>query len=508
MSGKKIKRITVSEDRLRELETAALRNTEYEKIIKRLIQNHAHDMNHIHNVQDKLQELEKENARLGNNIDKVESDFSQKLAGVVDHFNESLLAEVKRRENEIQQARNEFQEQLYTTQNVFETRLHATSEWLESMIEHNDQSIRRLVAETTNDLQNQINNVQQTVSGLQVQMDRINNGNDALLEQAKVFYEYAVNILGETTREFRTNLVPKEELDRVNEAINEALENIRLTNENPVNASVARKSGSDAFKKVLQYKQMIINAEQEWNQHYQAAMYTIQVTQAKLEASRTMIIEGTEIDVDYWSDGNLSSIDEKLSRMKDTLEQTEQASLEEIDSYNENTLRRSAEIDDTVRFSIAVEDISQQRYELSEELATKLGQQFGLVLVPLESGRTGAYESDDQRAAYRIHMRNPVTEFELVITQETVVEDGLPSISAKADVLHYSNNISMDEDEENIREVLNLLNPEGYERGEVMAPADNRHMRSDLKLDRRWDQKKETAPKVAKMPRRAVTRMQ
>ena len=434
----------------------------------------------------------------------------------MENSDKALAEEAKKRQQDLLEMGRHMTDELNQVKLDAHKELVATSAHLQTLISENDKKLRSLVATTATALASQLDDVKKDVSDLQAKMDKVDNGNSALLAQARQYKDVAEEILNDTESAFRhTTPATDAALENARAALKAAEREISVADGNAMNSSMARGKAITAFESAVAYRQALIRAEMEWNAHYQAAMQALNAAQAQLEATRKLDIPQKDaknanikqIDVDHWTCGGLAAVEGRLNAMKESLEGAETADLAELDAFAKNALIRSREIEAAAAFAVCAAENSQARFELSAQANRVLKNKYGLEPVYDDDGRYAGYQNSDYRGAYRIHMRNPHTGFEIVIDYTPVVaEDGTISIQCDSHILHHTRDQDPHLDELHMRDILEALSPSGFKVDGDAVELDNSAGRvSTLTPGKHWTQKTETETRpesAATMPRK------
>lgn len=215
-------------------------------------------------------------------------------------------------------------------------------------------------------------------------------------------------------------------------------------------------------------------AEQEWSLHYHAARETADAVSAQLEASATLRLaeDNAAVDVDRWTDGDLTALRARLDGIDGELAGAQTLTVEALDGLRAAGLQISREIDDASVFAAEAFYASQDRGEIAQDAADQLAA-FGLTLLG------HSYQGGDQRGAHRIHLRNNGTRFELVITQTPeLLEDGSITNRIESDILNYGS-LNEERGDEIAREVLSSLAGLGFRQQPVCTAEGYEHAPSD-----------------------------
>ena len=149
-----------------------------------------------------------------------------------------------------------------------------------------------------------------------------------------------------------------------------------------------------------------------------------------------------------------------MDALDNQLQEPESLSLGELDAIRDSGLQIGREIGDTAEFALEAVYSSQDRSDIAADFTEQLNEQ-GLTIC--EDGFRGS----DPRAAHRLRMKNPMTGFEIVITQTPEVQaDGTVANRLESDILNYGTNNEAHGDSI-ARSLLNSLSGIGLEHTEV-----------------------------------------
>ena len=333
----------------------------------------------------------------------------------------------------------------------------ASSQQLQQQLAETQTRLQQNINAVAADLNSRITAVNTTVTDLQGKMDAIESGNAALLQDAQVYRDTAGQLLQDTVTHFRAEQLVPGGRAKVDTALTTAAAERSTAEKIPGNASVARLTARQAYEAAVSYRNEVLAAELAWQQHYQAAAQALNAASAQLEASRTVRLGETPFDVDRWTNGELTRIGGELADLNAALGGTDStADIAALDAIAAAAADRSAALEAAAAFAVQAVNASQTRVVGSAAFAKPLYEKYGLNFVAEDGGHAASYEGGDQRAAYRMHMKNPVTGFEVVITQTPVVQNGAIATRVESDVLSYGT-ISMAEADRTLRGILATL---------------------------------------------------
>lgn len=214
----------------------------------------------------------------------------------------------------------------------------------------------------------------------------------------------------------------------------------------PTNAPIARQAARQAVEVALQLHEDIIRAEQEWQVRYQAARQAVSTAQAQAVACRQMKIPmedaAVEIDVDHWSNGDLTALRSRADALQTRLDNADTLTSEDLEGLREAGVQAAQEILESAQFAAVAVSASQDRADIAQNVAYHMRDALGLIV------QSHGFQGNDQRGGHRIHLKNPRTGFEMVVTQypesngESILGNRLES-----DILEYGTNNEQEGDE-------------------------------------------------------------
>ena len=320
----------------------------------------------------------------------------------------------------------------------------------------------------------ELNDLRSRMDAVEESVQSAGRNRGALLEMANEYLNTA-NLVAQHTREsFRVDLLCPGRLQPVLDRLESARRELLDAQKMPENAAVARREARQAFEEAVRLNREAAAAEQEWSLHYHAARETADAVSAQLEASATLRLaeDNAAVDVDRWTDGDLTALRARLDGIDGELAGAQTLTVEALDGLRAAGLQISREIDDASVFAAEAFYASQDRGEIAQDAADQLAA-FGLTLLG------HSYQGGDQRGAHRMHLRNNGTRFELVITQTPeLLEDGSITNRIESDILNYGS-LNEERGDEIAREVLSSLAGLGFRQQPVRTAEGYEHAPSD-----------------------------
>lgn len=174
-----------------------------------------------------------------------------------------------------------------------------------------------------------------------------------------------------------------------------------------------RMQARQLFEGAMAYRANVYADQREWQLRQAAAQQSVSEAMIDLDASRHIEVDDMDIDVDYWTCGDLHRIEEQLQQLQSLAQQpgTSNSDLEHIGQLAE-TYRQ--EIQRAVQFAMQARQFSFDRKELLEEAVSHIAARFGTIRPEWEE-----YFAGDERFGYRVYLTAPSGE-RLVLTAEPV----------------------------------------------------------------------------------------
>lgn len=363
---------------------------------------------------------------LTNNINNLNSNLSAVKAGATKEVNAlrtELQNTVRDSNRRLAQLNTEHQQQLNALESNFQAALNATRSEMADAMNANNRRIEEAMNENNRIISNQIDQTNSRIDAVSDHMNDIASAVagaagdlNALHDMAEEFAEMARLLIADS-RNYRCELLLPGQLKPVETQLNTARTQIDLP---LVNAPAAQLAARQAYLDALDFHERIIQAEQEWILRHQAAYQAVSQAQARIEASRQVTHEATKmpIDVDQWSDGDLSELADNAAALLRHLEQdANNDSITDLNQIQASGRWLEAETVETAAFALGAAEASQFRVNIAQAIANTLRATNGLRIVG------HGYQGDDLRSAHRVHLRNPMTGLSLVVTQTPRKDD-------------------------------------------------------------------------------------
>lgn len=423
MSGRKESTVTINQSRYNQLLNDANRATNLANSNRALNELNRTLTNSLNQSNARINTLTTNLNQLNTNLNNVRqaaskeaSELRAQLQATIRESNDRLNRMAEANRQQITNLQNNFNAALDQTRRDTAATIAANNRRIENIIDQNNQRIQSQIQQTNT----RIDTVNNRVTAINNVLNNFQSDLSSMRDHATEFINAAQTLLNDC-RNYRCELLLPGQLAEVTEQLNTAIQNMELP---LANAPVARNEARRAYLDALNFHEQIIQAEQEWTLRHRAAMESVALSQARIEASRTIIHQDTQIpiDVDFWSNGDLSEMSEHAEALMASLNNGQNTlTVADLDHIRQTANWIECETSNSATFALFAAETSQERACTAQDVCNILQDATGMEL------QDHAYAADDMRAAHRFHMKNPHTGLSLVITQKPAVktEDGL-----------------------------------------------------------------------------------
>ena len=404
MSGRKtITLDTADYDRLRQQAARATTLTQANNALNQMNQALTNSMNQANN---RINTLNSNINSLNNQLRSVKESSSKEITAL----RTQLQNTVRESNRQLTQMAESNRQEMARLQGTFQDALQQTRCETADAIAANNRRIENAIAENNRQTNRRIDAVNENVTNINNIINAAQH-NLGLLRDMAVEFTNTARMLLDDSRKYRCDLLLPGELQEVERQLNAALEQQEL---NEVNAPVAQLTSRQVYESALAFHERIIQAEQEWLLRHRAAKESVAHAQGRIEASRSVVHEDTRlpVDVDHWSEGDLSSLSSKADELMDMLDkETDSLTLQDLALIQVTGQWLEDETVETAAFALGAIEASQDRVCAAQDLANILNISNSMQVVD------HGYQGNDMRGSHRIHLRNNVTGLSLVITQ-------------------------------------------------------------------------------------------
>ncbi len=481
MSGRKETIVTIGESELRRLREQAARATslqESNRILNQLSAANdaalAEYRNRITTLNNNIESMNRRIAEQGEASSRQTQVLRNQLQQTVRESNERIQEATRRNEQHIRDMHQNFARELSSTKREFSAALDQTradmaeamdanNRRIESAMRQNNERLEGEMRGLETRLNSEMNEIRSQLDSIEATVSSTAHNQSVLLEMAHEYQNAADMIIEDIQDNYRVEILCPGRLQTVVQVLQSCQGEIKDAEKMPENAATARREARQALEEAFQLRQEVIQAEQEWNLHFEAARQMLGAASAQLDSSREIALPeeaDVSVDVDAWTVGDLTAIEGRLDTLNGQLDNAGELTISDLDGIQSAGLQISREIDDTSMFAVEAFYASSDRAELAQDIADQLTE-MGLTIVD------HSYQGNDQRAAHRLHLRNNVTEFEIVITQTPVINsDGTIANRLESDIINYGS-LNEEHGDEIAREVLSSMGNYGLQQSAV-----------------------------------------
>jgi len=324
-------------------------------------------------------------------------------------------------------------------QSSFMGALEQTRDDVACTIAQNNRRVEQAIHSAVSGLEEQIGSVNGRVAQVEQSLGTIRQSNETLLEMAHEYLETARMLMENSEENFRLELLLPGRAETAWKAVRQAESDIDVAEKLPTNSPIARQNARVAVEEAMRFREDIIRAEQEWQAHYQQARQTLHAAQAQREASSEIKLsdgeEDISVDVDFWTAGDLTALDGRIQSLDGKLDSSDGLTLADLDNIRGAGMQIIKEIQEATEFAAIAVHASADRYEIAEDVAAYLAETLNL------SVESDGYQGGDQRGAHRLHLVNPATGFDMVVTQTPQLDEtSVLGNRLETDILDYGTN--------------------------------------------------------------------
>ena len=434
MSGRKTTYTTISDDELRRIREQAARATSLQESNRLLNQLSASNelalaeyRNRIQTLNHNIESMNRRIAEQGAATSREAQALRAQLQQTIRDSNARIQEESRKNEQNIREMHQSFSEALDQTRlNVAEV-LDVNNRRIENAMRQNNQMMESEIRNLERRLNEDMHEIQSQLNMIESLVNNAAHNQAVLLEMAHEYGSTADMVI----------LCPGR-LNHVLQVFQSYQSEIKDAERIPENSATARREARQALEEAFQLREDVIRAEQEWRLHFEATRQMLDVAAAQLEASSEIVLHedlqdgiDVSVDTDTWTAGDLTALRERLASLDEQLTNSEELDVTGLDRIQSAGMQISREIDDTSMFAVEAFYASQDRVDIAQNIACQLSD-MGLTIVD------HSYQGNDQRAAHRLHLRNNVTGFEIVITQTpTIQTNGTIENRLESDIISY-----------------------------------------------------------------------
>lgn len=370
--------------------------------------------NHLNGLQNRINGLAHQNADLTRIIRQQNTD----LQNMQTAHNQQVAAMRTDYNRRIKQVNDENRAAIHN----LEVRMVNEDEKLRTAINDNFQRTTRMINDVNADLTQRINTIHQDLSSqLSAQQRRIDDldnrfqalhhNDQQLRDNAMEYLEAAVELINSTIEYNNANLHSwrSDELQELISLRNHVHSDL---NSGMLAVGTARAGARSLFEQALRYRANVYADEREWQLRHATAQQCIDAAYNDLVISRTIDADGMEIDVDYWTCGDLRRIENHLHELEMLIENPN-LTHDELSGIGELAEMYRQEISVAVAFAMQAVQCSRDRKELLEIAVEHIENTMGILHPEWQE-----YFAGDSRLGYRVYLTSPQTGERVVLTAE------------------------------------------------------------------------------------------
>ena len=482
MSGRKETYTSITTSELRRLRQQASRagdvgrqNAILQEINRRNQQAMDNYQRQIRTMNSNMDNLNRRIELQGQVASRETQNLRNQLQTSIRNANERMRAMAAENEQIIREMNDNFSREISQTRRDVANAMNENNRRIESAMQQNNIRIENQIQELATNVESELQNVHNRLDSIDAAIQTTAHNNNVLLEMAQEYDHAAELMLEEIQNDYNVEILCPGRLKPVLAARNASMGDIIDAEKMPENSATARHAARETLEDTMRLYQDVLRAKQEWELSLAAARQTLSVTSGQIDANRTLLLEeegNASVDVDTWTAGDLSALETRLESLNHQLENPDNLSTQDINGIKDAGLQVSREVDDTASFAVEAFFASQDRAEIAQDIADQLSE-MGLSIVG------HSYQGNDQRAAHRLHLRNNVTGFEMVVTQTPVTQDnGTLSNRLESDILNYGS-YNEEHGDEIARDVLESVSGLGLEQTAVCTQPGYENRASD-----------------------------
>ena len=365
--------------------------------------------NQLQNARDQITTMNRNfTVQMGN----VRAEFDRRIQETDRRQQENLRALASRAQQGIKDAKDELR-------HYFDTQLAQNMELVDQQITETRNALQQEIDATAAHLQGEIDTINSEMNSLRQTLRLRANTESEMLRQARE-HQAAVAELLRAVDDFNIHHFRQDERRELN-ALNE-----RLTaniDAGPASASVAWDNGMQLLHDALVYQQSVLADEREWQLRMTMADEATAQAETLLEMSRKVPVKtsagDTDVDVDYWTCGDLSRIENNLAEIRRRMEDPS-LTVAQLDALQDLALTYRSQITQAVNYALQAFQLSRGRKQLMDHairILTDTAEGFNF------NHEWSEYFNGDPRLGYRAYLTN-ADGVRVVITAELTNRDG------------------------------------------------------------------------------------
>ena len=443
MSGVKERTIVITESELNNLRRRAAQATDLAVKVNLLHELQVKSEKFREQQEQRINNLNTQIANMGNSVAAAKAAASEEVAALRVSLQSNIKATnvilqdfMNTHQHDMQNMSDKFSEEIKQIEISAANMIHANNQRIQQVMNDNNDKIYADMNTIRSKLTADIEDVRDQVSKLGAVVAKDKADLDVLLEMAREYFDQASALIAELKDNFRVELLCPGRLDALQKKWDKASKEIKLAEDIHASAPTARDHSCKLMDETLELYQDVVMAEKEWIMCYQEAQQAVFAAKAQLDASREMDFSDENgtcvVDVEYWSNGELSEIERRLKELRALLDKPENISTESLRDAKDAGLQISEDIDRTATFAGIAICASQDRADVAQDIANSMKDKLGLGIVDF------GYAGNDMRSEHRVYLKNDTTGVELVVSQSPIAkENGSIENHLESDIISF-----------------------------------------------------------------------
>lgn len=372
----------------------------------------------MNNLDSRLSNLTHQNAAMGNIIRQQSDDirrFQQTHAQEVSAMRADYNRRIQQVNTENRQALARLEKQMVNEDAQLRATINDNFQRTTHMINNVSSSLNNRINTIHADLSAQIASQQNQINSLDAEFRELHHENHELRKNALEYLDSAVALINSTIEYNNANHHSwrSDDLKSLTSTRNHVRDDLKS---GMLTVGSARMQARDLFEQALCYRANVYADEREWQLRLATAQQRIDAANNDLEISRTIEADGMEVDVDYWTCGDLRRIADQLGNLQTMLENPNLTN-DELDGIGALAETYRQEISVSVSFAMQAVQCSRDRKELLEIAIEHIESTVGNLHPVWQE-----YFAGDNRLGYRVYLTAPTTGERVVLTAEPATE--------------------------------------------------------------------------------------
>jgi hypothetical protein len=414
-------------------------------------------------ARNRISQLERQLRDSQNAAQRIRNDSNRRIDAIRAQM-ERENREFRRRETEIGREVNQIRRQSNRALNEMAVR-HAND--LTQVQNRISETSRRIYADMntmqdrlTGQMNEEIGTLRSEVSvrfdAIEDAMRTIQNDNQAMIAGAAEYVETARDVIDNAVNNHRAEQLLPDRQIRVNQALANAIHQIEYTREHPGNAAVARASAREAMQEAIYFEQEVLAAEYAWEVARTQTLTALANAEEEITASEHVVLEDEdnyEVDTDLYTGGAIAALRGETDNLRNRVEDdNSRLTMDDLSGIAQRAASIGEDVNTAARYAVEACLRSQERADISQDIFEELRDRFGMTVSEF------AYQGREYPAGTRLHLKNPVTGFEMMVSCTPVETDGHVVNEITSDVLNYGNFTNNSEEGDRIaRQALEII---------------------------------------------------